>query len=153
MVTATTVHKPHDVSRTLNCFTPTDGALYNHLWYFDSPEDKPKSNVGHELHPAIIRFQSSDTEFIEEERVKNVYDKVMQGLIKATSTNRVFISDHITIANTISQLVRKRRNADQHCLYMSTKHARPPSRACTITLVWTQNILSKAESASSTFDV
>ncbi|EJC97625.1 uncharacterized protein FOMMEDRAFT_149596 [Fomitiporia mediterranea MF3/22] len=110
------VQRPHDVSTTLNYFTPTDNeAPYNYSLYVDPPEGKPRSNVGQEPHPATIhdvrgkedsvgldktgfqfaKHKSSETEFRDEERIKNVYYKEVEELLKKeTGAKRVFIFDH-----------------------------------------------------------
>ncbi|KAL5522619.1 hypothetical protein ACEPAG_8636 [Sanghuangporus baumii] len=109
------VQIPHDVSTTLNYITPTPEPPYFYSPSIDPPEGKPRSNIGSEPHPAVIhdvrgkedtvgldktgfqfvKHQSSETEFLDEERIKNVYYKEVEELLKkVTGGKRVFIFDH-----------------------------------------------------------
>ncbi|EJC97624.1 uncharacterized protein FOMMEDRAFT_130279 [Fomitiporia mediterranea MF3/22] len=111
------VQKPHDVPTTLNYFAPTD----DDAPYFYSPsveeipDGKKRSNIGSESHPAVIhdvrgkeetvgldktgfqfvKHKSSEKEFLDEERIKNVYYKEVEELLKKEAgAKRVFIFDH-----------------------------------------------------------
>ena len=109
------VQIPHDVSTTLNYFKPTDEAPYFYSPAAEPPEGKPRSNIDSEPHPAVVhdvrgkedtvgldktgfefvKHKSEETEFIDEERIKNVYYKEVEELLKkVTGGKRVYIFDH-----------------------------------------------------------
>ena len=112
MATAAVI-APHDVPTTLNYYIPTgDEEPY---YYVQPPEGKPQNNVGHEPHPAVIhdvrgkedtvgldktgfqfvQHKSVEEDFVDEERVKTVYYKEVEELLKKqTGAKRVFIFDH-----------------------------------------------------------
>ena len=113
---AVAVQKPHDVPTTLNYFAPTDDeAPYFYSPSVELPEGKSRSNIGSESHPATIhdvrgkedtvgldktgfqfvKHKSSETEFLDEERIKEVYYKEVEELLKKEAgAKRVFIFDH-----------------------------------------------------------
>ena len=117
MATAT-VRAPHDVPTTLNYFSnppnPEDPPYFYHPTA-EPPAGKTRVNLASESHPAVIHdvrgkedtvgldktgFQfvkhtSEEKEFNDEERIKNVYYKEVEELLKnATGAKRVFIFDH-----------------------------------------------------------
>jgi len=113
-----TVLAPHDVPTSLNYYTPdptSDEAPY--IYVHDPPASKKKSNIGSDPRDVVIRdargkekeydlsldtsgFQfinhvSVEKEFEDEERIKDVYYKEVEELLKKEAgAKRVFIFDH-----------------------------------------------------------
>ena len=108
---------PHDVPTTLNYYTPADPSSDEspYIYVQDPPEGKAKNNIGHEPHPVVVQdvrgreheftldkggFQfvkhvSQEKEFDDEERIKNVYYKEVEELLKKeVGAKRVLIFDH-----------------------------------------------------------
>ena len=109
------VQLPHDVSTTLNYIVPPPETPYFYSPSIDPPEGKPRSNINSEPYPAVIhdvrgkedtvgldktgfqfvRHESAEKEFVDEERIKAVYYKEVEELLKkVTGGKRVFIFDH-----------------------------------------------------------
>ncbi|KAI5120780.1 hypothetical protein M0805_004742 [Coniferiporia weirii] len=104
----------HDVPTTLNYYIPSgDEAPF--VYVMDPPEGRPSHNLGAEPHPALIHdvrgkedtvgldktgFQfvkhtSTETEFLDEERIRTVYYKEVEELLKReVGAKRVVIFDH-----------------------------------------------------------
>ena len=108
---------PHDVSTTLNYYAPlgdpTEEA-YRYI-YLAPPPGKPEHNLGDDPRPVIahdargrehefaldthgfqfVRHVSAETGFVDEERIKDVYYKEAEELLKSvTGAKRVLIFDH-----------------------------------------------------------
>ncbi|THG95404.1 hypothetical protein EW145_g7964 [Phellinidium pouzarii] len=105
---------PRDVPTSLNYFKPSgEEAPFSYVQ--DPPAGTPKTNLSHEPHPVLIHdvrgkedsvsldttgFQfvqhtSTETEFVDEERIRSVYYKEVEELLKReTGAKRVFIFDH-----------------------------------------------------------
>ena len=116
---------PHDVPTILNYYTPdknSDEAPYQYV--YDPPAGKPNTNIGAEPHDVIIRdargreeeyglsldtsgFQfvkhvSAEKDFLDEERIKTVYYKEVEELLKKEAgAKRVFIFDHTIRRNYV----------------------------------------------------
>lgn len=109
---------PHDVSTTLNYYSPLNGddsgEAYRYI-YVTPPPGKLEHNLGDDLRPVVIHdargrenefsldksgFQfvkhpSAEHDFTDEERIKNVYYKEAEELLKnVTGAKKVFIFDH-----------------------------------------------------------
>lgn len=105
---------PHDVSTTLNYYVPEgDEAPYRYT--YEPPAGKKESNIGIDPKPAVVHdargreseftldttgFQfvkhvSSETEFKDDEKIKEVYYKEVEELLKKqTGAKRVLVFDH-----------------------------------------------------------
>ncbi|KAH8109318.1 methyltransferase [Phellopilus nigrolimitatus] len=105
---------PHDVSTSLNYYAPVgDEAPFSYTR--DPPAGKPKTNIGTDAHPAVIhdargkedtvgldktgfqfvKHESVEKDFLDEERIKTVYYKEVEELLKReTGAKRIFIFDH-----------------------------------------------------------
>ncbi|KAL4243311.1 asaB hydroxylase/desaturase family protein [Abortiporus biennis] len=113
MATATTL-QPRDVPTTLHYFAPI-GEESPYQWIHDPPAGIPATNVGAEPYPATIhdargheseltldttgfqfvKSESTEKDFTDEERIKNVYYKEVEELLKKeTGAKRVLIFDH-----------------------------------------------------------
>lgn len=109
------VQLPHDVSTTLHYLKSADEPPYFYSPSIEPPEGKPRSNINSEPHPAVIhdvrgkehtvgldktgfefvKHKREETEFVDEERIKSVYYKEVEELLKkATGGKRVYIFDH-----------------------------------------------------------
>ena len=112
------VQAPTDVPTTLNYYAAIEGTNESPYQYVrDPPEGKPKHNIGIDPHPVVIHdardkekeydlsldtsgFQfvkhvSSEKDFEDEERIKDVYYKEVEELLKKEAgAKRVFIFDH-----------------------------------------------------------
>ena len=108
---------PHDVSTTLNYYTPLgdpSAEAYRYI-YLSPPPGVPEHNLGDDPRPVLIhdargrehefsldthgfqfvRHVSAETEFVDEERIKGVYYKEGEELLKSvTGAKRVLIFDH-----------------------------------------------------------
>ncbi|RDX50336.1 hypothetical protein OH76DRAFT_471304 [Lentinus brumalis] len=107
----------HDVSATLNYHAPlgdpTEEA-YRYI-YLTPPPGKPEHNLGEDQRPVVVhdargredefsldkngfqfvRHASAEAEFVDEERIKEVYYKEAEELLKSvTGAKRVLIFDH-----------------------------------------------------------
>ncbi|PCH36584.1 hypothetical protein WOLCODRAFT_140509 [Wolfiporia cocos MD-104 SS10] len=113
MATAATL-APHDVPTTMNYYAPAgDQAPYQYV--YEPPEGTPRTNIGTDPHPVVVHdargreqefsldktgFQfvkhvSQEKEFDDEERIKTVYYKEVEELLKNTvGAKRVYIFDH-----------------------------------------------------------
>ncbi|PCH36564.1 hypothetical protein WOLCODRAFT_28657 [Wolfiporia cocos MD-104 SS10] len=113
MATAATL-APHDVPTTMNYYAPIgDEAPYTYA--YQAPEGTPRTNIGTDSHPVVVHdvrgreeefsldktgFQfvkhvSQEKEFDDEERIKTVYYKEVEELLKNTvGAKRVYIFDH-----------------------------------------------------------
>jgi len=111
---ATAIQTPIDVPTTLNYYTPIgDEPAYQYV--YNPPEGVPKNNIGLDTKPVIVHdargreaefttdtsgFQfvkhvSAEKEFDDEERIKAVYLKEVEDLLKKeTGAKRIFIFDH-----------------------------------------------------------
>ncbi|EJC98947.1 methyltransferase [Fomitiporia mediterranea MF3/22] len=108
------VQQPHDVPTTLNYYAPV-GDESPYIYVEDPPEGKPKTNIGADPHSVVVhdvrgkedtvgldktgfqyvKHKSVETEFLDEERIKTVYYKEVEELLKKTlGVKRVFIFDH-----------------------------------------------------------
>jgi len=105
---------PHDVPTTLNYYAPIgDEAPYQYA--SEPPTGTAKNNIGQDPHPVVVHdargreseftidttgFQyvkhvSAETEFGDEERIKTVYYKEVEDILKKeVGAKRVFIFDH-----------------------------------------------------------
>ncbi|KAI5120127.1 hypothetical protein M0805_001895 [Coniferiporia weirii] len=105
---------PHDVHTSLNYYTPVgDETPFQYVQ--DPPAGSPKNNIGSEPHPAVIydvrgkedtvgldktgfqfvKHASTETKFLDEERIRTVYYKEVEELLKREAgAKRVFIFDH-----------------------------------------------------------
>lgn len=114
MAAAAVLPAPHDVPTTLNYYAPIgDEAPFQYVQ--QPPEGVPKHNIGADPQPATIHdvrgkedtvsldktgFQfvkhvSDEKEFLDEERIKSVYYKEVEELLKKEAgAKRVFIFDH-----------------------------------------------------------
>lgn len=113
MATAAVI-TPHDVSTTLNYYTPI-GEEAPYSYAYEPPEGKPLHNIGIDTRPAVIHdvrgqeksvsldttgFQfvkhvSAEKEFEDEEAIKTTYYKEVEELLKKEAgAQRVFIFDH-----------------------------------------------------------
>ncbi|KAI0923396.1 hypothetical protein AcV5_008958 [Taiwanofungus camphoratus] len=113
MATAAVI-TPHDVSTTLNYYTPI-GEEAPYSYAYEPPEGKPLHNIGIDTRPAVIHdvrgqeksvsldttgFQfvkhvSAEKEFEHEEAIKTTYYKEVEELLKKEAgAQRVFIFDH-----------------------------------------------------------
>ena len=194
---AVAVQVPHDVPTTLNYFTEIGEPPYSYSPQVDDsaiPQGKPRSNVASEPHPAVINdvrgkedtvgldktgFQfvehkSSETEFLDEERIKTVYYKEVEELLKhVTGGKRVFIFDHtiryaymldicsLLVLGEVTDLPKKiggttatsqtqeGASVDPPTVCISTNHSERPSTACTTTSKRRQSVSSRVASASS----
>ncbi|RPD77498.1 hypothetical protein L226DRAFT_544110 [Lentinus tigrinus ALCF2SS1-7] len=108
---------PHDVSTTLNYYTPLGDPseeAYRYI-YLTPPPGKPEHNLGDDPRPVVVhdargrehefsldkngfqfmRHASAETEFVDEERIKTVYYKEAEELLKSvTGAKRVLVFDH-----------------------------------------------------------
>lgn len=114
MATAS-VLTPHDVHTTLNYSSfLTDETPYTYV--YQPPDNKPRTNLSPEPHPAVIHdirgkedtvsldkngfafleYPSEETEFVDEERIKTVYYREVEELLKkhVPGVKRVHIFDH-----------------------------------------------------------
>lgn len=114
MATAS-VLPPRDVHTTLNYSSfLTDETPYNYV--YNPPDNKPRTNLLPEPHPALIhdirgkedtvsldkngfafvKSPSKETEFVDEERIKDIYYKEVEELLKkhVPGVKRVHIFDH-----------------------------------------------------------
>ena len=117
----------HDVPTTLNYYTPI-GEEAPFQYVQSQPEGVAQHNLGSEPHSAVIRdardrvddynlgidksgfsfvkHESAEAEFIDEERIKDVYYKEVEELLKKeVGAKRVFIFDH-TIRSATSWEVK-----------------------------------------------
>ncbi|KLO08365.1 methyltransferase [Schizopora paradoxa] len=116
MVAAAVLPAPHDVPTTLNYYTPIgDDSEPPFTYAIDPPPGVPTSNYGQDPHPTIIHdvrgkedtvsldktgFQfvkhvSEEKDFLDEDRIKSVYYKEVEALLKKeTGAKRVFIFGH-----------------------------------------------------------
>ncbi|EKM50055.1 uncharacterized protein PHACADRAFT_264555 [Phanerochaete carnosa HHB-10118-sp] len=109
---------PHDVPTVLNYYVPDpESDEPPHIYIIDAPAGKKRDNIGREPHDVVIHdargkekeydlsldtsgFQfvkhvSQEKEFDDDERVKNVYYKEVEELLKKeTGAKRVFVFDH-----------------------------------------------------------
>lgn len=111
---------PHDVPTTLNYYARDTTVVPEEKPFqltYDPPAGKPRSNVGTDPHPAVIRdargreeeyglsldtsgFQfvkhvSQEKEFDDDKRIEDVYYKEVEELLKKEAgAKRVFIFDH-----------------------------------------------------------
>ena len=120
MATASVIHPitvPRDVHTTLNYYFPTDSEPpYNYV--YDPPPNVPRTNIGLEPRSVVIqdvrgtelehaasldvhgfqfvRHTSTEVAFVDEARIKDVYYKEIEELLKRDipSAKRVFIFDH-----------------------------------------------------------
>ncbi|KZT09387.1 uncharacterized protein LAESUDRAFT_647013 [Laetiporus sulphureus 93-53] len=113
MATAATL-TPHDVPTTLNYYAPV-GNEAPFQYVETPPEGKPQNNIGLDPHPVVIQdargreseysidttgFQfvkhvSAEKEFDDDERIKTVYYKEVEELLKReVGAKRVYIFDH-----------------------------------------------------------
>ncbi|KAI0755227.1 hypothetical protein C8Q80DRAFT_1093485 [Daedaleopsis nitida] len=107
---------PHDVSTTLNYYKPREGDSdepYRYI-YLTPPPGKLEHNLGEDQQPVVVHdargreqdfsldtngFQfvkhvSAEREFVDEERIKSVYYKEVEELLKnVTGAKKVFIFD------------------------------------------------------------
>ncbi|KAJ8474979.1 hypothetical protein ONZ51_g6856 [Trametes cubensis] len=110
-----TLQSPHDVSTTLNYFASTDDdAPYRYI-YTTPPAGKSEHNLGDDPRPVVVhdargredefkldvhgfqfaRHVSVEKEFVDEERIRTVYYKEVEELLKReTGGKRVLIFDH-----------------------------------------------------------
>ncbi|KZT64908.1 hypothetical protein DAEQUDRAFT_732002 [Daedalea quercina L-15889] len=115
-----------EVPTTLNYYAPLDNDPEPPYAYVaDPPAGKPKTNVGSDPHPAVVydarghesefnidktgfqwvKHPSVEKEFDDEERIKDVYYKEVEELLrKEVGAKRVFIFDHT---------IRRRPNEDR----------------------------------------
>ena len=108
---------PHDVSTTLNYYKPLGDPseeAYRYI-YLTPPAGRLEHNLGEDPHPVVVHdargregefsldvhgfqflaHESAETEFVDEERIKGVYYKEAEELLKnATGAKRVVIFDH-----------------------------------------------------------
>ena len=108
---------PHDVSTTLNYYKPLGDPseeAYRYI-YLTPPVGRLEHNLGEDPHPVVVHdargreaefsldvhgfqflaHESAETEFVDEERIKGVYYKEAEELLKnATGAKRVVIFDH-----------------------------------------------------------
>ncbi|KLO05818.1 methyltransferase [Schizopora paradoxa] len=116
MAAAAVLPAPHDVPTTLNYYSPIgDDSEPPFLYVTDPPPGVPKTNLGLDPHPTIIHdvrgkedtvsldktgFQfvkhvSEEKDFLDEDRIKSVYYKELEELLKKeTGAKRVFIFNH-----------------------------------------------------------
>ena len=104
---------PRDVPTTLNYYKPLDDQPPHTYAY--PVEGQPQTNIGGEPHPAVVhdvrgreaefsldvhgfqfvRHVSAETEFVDEQRIKEVYYKEAEELLKrVTGAKRVLIFDN-----------------------------------------------------------
>jgi len=105
---------PHDVPTTLNYYKPIgDEAPFQYVE--TPPAGKPNNNIGAESHDVVVhdvrgkedtvgldktgftfvKHESVEKDFDDEERIKNVYYKEVEELLKKeVGAKRVFIFDH-----------------------------------------------------------
>lgn len=106
----------HDVQTTLNYYTPI-GEEPPFQYVQSPPEGVPKHNLGNEPHPAVVhdvrghedkydigldksgfqfvKHESSEKDFLDEERIEKVYYKEVEELLKKElGVKRVVIFDH-----------------------------------------------------------
>ncbi|KAH9889985.1 hypothetical protein C8Q73DRAFT_652891 [Cubamyces lactineus] len=124
-MTVATLQSPHDVSTTLNYFASIDDdAPYRYI-YTTPPAGKHEHNLGDDPRPVVVhdargreseftldvhgfqfaRHVSAEKEFVDEERIRTVYYKEVEELLKReTGGRRVLIFDH-----TIRFVVRAAR--------------------------------------------
>ena len=115
-----TLSSPHDVQTTLNYYKPLDGAAdpsgeaYRYI-YTTPPPGRSEHNLGDDPRPVVVhdargredefsldvhgfqfvRHVSAETEFVDEQRIKEVYYKEAEELLKrVTGAKRVLIFDH-----------------------------------------------------------
>ncbi|KAI5120123.1 hypothetical protein M0805_001891 [Coniferiporia weirii] len=112
---------PHDVPTSLNYYTPV-GEEKPFQYVYEPPEGTPKHNIGAEPHPAVIhdvrgkedtvgldktgfqfvKHESVEAEFLDEERIRTVYYKEVEELLKReVGAKRVFIFDHTIRRNYV----------------------------------------------------
>ena len=108
---------PRDVSTTLNYYTPLGDPseeAYRYI-YLTPPPGRLEHNLGEDPHPVVVHdargreaefsldvhgfqflpHESAETDFVDEERIKGVYYKEAEELLKnATGAKRVVIFDH-----------------------------------------------------------
>ncbi|THH06876.1 hypothetical protein EW145_g3774 [Phellinidium pouzarii] len=105
---------PHDVPTILNYYTPV-GEETPFQYVQEPPEGTPKHNLGNEPHPVVVHdirgkedtigldktgFQfvqspSAESDFLDDERIRNVYYKEVEDLLKReVGAKRVVIFDH-----------------------------------------------------------
>ena len=108
---------PHDVSTTLNYFAPLGDPseeAYRYI-YVTPPPGKHEHNLGDDPRPVVVhdargredefsldvhgfqfvRHVSAETEFVDEQRIKEVYYKEAEELLKrVTGAKRVLIFDN-----------------------------------------------------------
>ena len=112
MATAVVI-PPHDVPTTLNYYAPIGKEAP--FQFVNAPEDGPSNNIGTDPHNVVIhdvrgkedtvgldktgfafvKHESSEKEFLDEERIQSVYYKEVEELLKKeVGAKRVFIFDH-----------------------------------------------------------
>ena len=119
-MTVATLSSPHDVQTTLNYYKPLDGAAdpsgeaYRYI-YTTPPPGRSEHNLGDDPQPVVVhdargrehefaldthgfqfvRHVSVEREFVDEERIKDVYYQETEQLLKdVTGAKRVLIFDH-----------------------------------------------------------
>lgn len=109
------VLQPRDVHTTLNYSTFTTSET-PYTYVYTPPDNKPRTNLAPEAHPTIIhdirgkedtvsldqngfafvKYPSEEREFVDEERIKSVYYKEVEELLKkhVPGVKKVHIFDH-----------------------------------------------------------
>ncbi|KZT05591.1 uncharacterized protein LAESUDRAFT_681098 [Laetiporus sulphureus 93-53] len=114
MATAATL-APHDVPTTLNYYVPAGDDEPPFTYVEKAPEGRPQTNTGLEPHPVVVqdargresefsidttgfhfvKHVSAEKDFDDEERIKTVYYKEVEELLKReVGAKRVYIFDH-----------------------------------------------------------
>jgi len=109
---STRSYKPRDVTTTLNYYLPNADGSPPEPSYVGRPETyirpvEPHTAIVHDIRGSevnfsldktgfeIVKLESKEKEFVDEDAIKNVYYKEVEELLKkATGGNRVFIFDH-----------------------------------------------------------
>jgi len=114
MATVAVLPPPHDVQTIMNYYAPV-GEEPPFQYVFDPPEGTPKNNIGADPHETVIhdvrgkedtvsldttghqfiKHVSAEKDFLDEDRIKDVYYKEVEELLKKeVGAKRVFIFDH-----------------------------------------------------------
>lgn len=128
---------PRDVPTTLNYYTPI-GKEAPYQYVLDPPAGTEKNNIGLDPHPVVVhdargresefsldkngfqfvKHDSQEKEFTDEERIKEVYYKEVEELLKKEAgAKKVFIFDH-----TIRSVHLPSLSSSRGHLRLTTRH-------------------------------
>lgn len=130
----------HDVQTTMNYYKPLDGgAEAPYLYIYEAPPGVAKTNIGLEERPVVVhdvrhttletdasldvhgfryvKQESAEKEFMDEERIRDVYYREAEELLKreVPGAKSIYIFDH-TIRQVVPFRHRRCTNADTFIL-------------------------------------